>query len=424
MDSKLRKTAVITSLAMVLLVGLFVVWLNRETKGKEQGNKHTPVTSTGEEASGERDLLPGQIGTDLSAFERDASFFDPESNPFLEELMDQSSRLSLFVTSVEKDLRVQVRDVNDRIVTGESFYLTIEGMGEFKDLDRDGIFYVGDVPAGEYQVSLKPIQGYKVPDKPTKIRVKEKVEYVQIADISLLIKTEDEIDAAAEDTEKQSAIEDVDQTEIKELKQSTRTAKAGIDVSKWQGEIEWDRVKNAGVEFAILRAGYRGSVTGALVEDPCFEENLRGAVAAGIPVGIYFFTQATNEVEAVEEASMVLSLIKNFKIQYPIFIDTEGAGGNGRADDLSVETRTLVCEAFCRTIENAGYRAGVYASKNWLEKRLEVSALGRYVTWLAEYREVPRYEGYYELWQYSSKGTVDGIAGNVDLDVSYWRNED
>ena len=260
-----------------------------------------------------------------------------------------------------------------------------------------------------------------MPDKPTRIRVKDKVEYVPIADIALLVKTEGEIDALNEDSEKQEAMEDADATEIKELQVSTKTAKTGIDVSSWQGEIDWERVRDAGVESAILRAGYRGSVTGALVVDSRFEENLRGAMLAQVPVGIYFFTQATNEVEAVEEASMVLALVKNFKIKYPIFLDTEGAGGNGRADGLSVESRTLVCEAFCRTIENAGYRAGVYASKNWLEKNLQVNSLSAYVIWLAEYREVPKYEGYYEMWQYTSKGVIDGIEGNVDLDISYYK---
>ena len=421
MDSKLRKTAVITSLAMVLLVGLFVVWLNKKPAEKPQGNKVTTESLSADGADTGPPLMPGQVGTDLSAFERDASFFDPESNPYLEELMDQSSRLSLFVTSVEKDLRIQVRDHNDRVVKGESFFINVEGLGDFKDLDQDGILYVGDIPAGEYQVSLKPIFGYKVPDKPTRIRVKDKVEYVPIADIALLVKTEGEIDALNEDSEKQEAMEDADATEIKELQVSTKTAKTGIDVSSWQGEIDWERVRDAGVEYAILRAGYRGSVTGALVVDSRFEENLRGAMLAQVPVGIYFFTQATNEVEAVEEASMVLALVKNFKIKYPIFLDTEGAGGNGRADGLSVESRTLVCEAFCRTIENAGYRAGVYASKNWLEKNLQVNSLSAYVIWLAEYREVPKYEGYYEMWQYTSKGVIDGIEGNVDLDISYYK---
>ena len=237
MDAKLRKTAVIISLALVAMTVLFVIWFNKWLDGKQQGNRQENGSSqslvTGEEPS----LLPGQIGTDLSAFERDASFFDQDGNPFLEELLDQSSRLSLFVTSVEKDLRIQVRDVNDRIVTGESFYVTVKGMGDFKELDRDGVFYIGDLPAGEYQVSLKPISGYKVPEDPVHIRVKDKVEYVQIADISILIKTEDEIDAILEDSENQEAREDADQTEITELRQSTKTAKTGTDVSRWQGYI-------------------------------------------------------------------------------------------------------------------------------------------------------------------------------------------
>ena len=420
MDSKLRKMAVITSLTVVLLVGLIVIWFNQEKEQRPQGNQKMTGSTGAESETVEPSLLPGQIGTDLSAFERDPSFFDAESNPYLEELLDQSSRLSLFVTSVEKDIRIQVRDINDRVVTGESFFVNVDGMGDFKDLDKDGILYIGDLPAGEYQVSLKPIYGYKVPEYPTRIRVKDKVEYIPIADISLLIKTEDEVAAQLEDTGYQDALEDADQTENTQLQAGTKTAKVGIDVSSWQGVIDWDRVRDAGVEFAILRAGYRGSVTGALVEDSCFETNLRGATAAGIPVGIYFFTQAVNEVEAVEEASMVLQLVRNFKVEYPIFIDTEGAGGNGRADGLSTEDRTLVCEAFCRTIQNAGYTAGAYASKNWYENRLNVNALDHYVIWLAEYRDIPKYQGYYEMWQYTSKGEVDGISGNVDLDISYW----
>ena len=200
----------------------------------------------------------------------------------------------------------------------------------------------------------------------------------------------------------------------------TGKAKAGIDVSKWNGEIDWDKVKNAGVEFAIIRAGYRGSVTGSLVVDPCFETNIRGAAASGMPVGVYFFTQAINEVEAVEEASAVIRLIQDYSIDYPVFIDTEGAGGNGRADGLDVETRTLICEAFCRTIENAGYRAGVYGSRNWYNNRLQADRLEQYTIWLAEYRSVPLYQGYYQMWQYTSKGKVDGISGNVDLNISYY----
>ena len=245
------------------------------------------------------------------------------------------------------------------------------------------------------------------------------MEYVAIDDISLLLLTEADIDVAAEDTEVADAIADADATEISQLQTSTANSRVGIDVSKWNGEIDWDRVKNAGVEFAIVRAGYRGSTTGSLVEDSCFAANMRGAAASGMPVGVYFFTQAVNEVEAVEEASAVLQLIREYDLDYPVFIDTEGAGGNGRADNLDADTRTAVCEAFCRTIANAGYTAGVYASRNWYNNNLHVDKLEHYCIWLAEYRHTPLYQGYYHMWQYTSKGAVDGIAGNVDMNVSY-----
>ena len=249
------------------------------------------------------------------------------------------------------------------------------------------------------------------------------MEYVPIDDISLLIKTEEEIDAELEDTGVKDALDDADKTEIKKLQAGSKNTQVGIDVSKWQGEIDWEKVANAGVQFAIIRAGYRGSSTGSLVVDPYFEANIRGAINAGIDVGVYFFTQAINEIEAVEEASMVLQLVEDYQLTYPIYIDTEGAGGNGRADGLDVDTRTLVCEAFCRTVENSGYTAGVYASRNWLNNNLHTEQLDQYVIWLAEYRSVPKYEGYYEMWQYTSSGKVDGIEGRVDMDISYLKED-
>ena len=126
-----------------------------------------------------------------------------------------------------------------------------------------------------------------------------------------------------------------------------------------------------------------------------------------------------NKEEAVEEASMVLSLCEGYRVEYPIFIDTEGAGGNGRADGLDIMARTAVCRAFCETIEGAGFSSGVYASRNWLNRNLSLTQLEDYMTWLAEYRETPQYGGRYQFWQYTSSGSVDGIEGRVDLDISY-----
>ena len=414
MDSKLRRWTILAAVSVILMTFCIVLLLNSETRrpvGKPSDTVQETEPNTGIVYQN------GQIGNDLSAFMRDDTFFDPDRNEYLENLYENQNRLSLVAISVEKDLRVQIVNNENKPVTGESFFVIIEGVGEYKDLDKDGVIYIGGLSAGKYVVSLHPIAGYRVPTEPTTVRVKDKVEYVMIEDISLLIKTEEEIDAEIEDSAQ--AINDADNTEIKRAQEVSGSSSLGIDVSKWQGEIDWEKVKNAGIDFAIIRCGYRGSVTGSLVEDPYFEQNIKAAIAAGIKVGVYFFTQAVNEVEAVEEASMVISLIRDYELNYPVFIDTEGAGGDGRADGLDTEERTLVCQAFCSTIANAGYEAGVYASRNWYNRRLNTPQLERNVIWLAEYRSVPLYEGYYQMWQYTSKGSVDGINGNVDMNISY-----
>lgn len=191
----------------------------------------------------------------------------------------------------------------------------------------------------------------------------------------------------------------------------------GIDISKHNGTINWSAVKNAGVNYVILRCGYRGSATGVLVEDEKFRSNIQGAQAAGLKVGIYFFSQAVNEREAIEEASLAISLIRNYKITYPVYIDVEAA--NGRADGLDAGTRTQIVKAFCETIRSSGYTAGVYANKTWLSSKINVGSLGSYKIWLAQYAATPTYSGRYEMWQYSSTGKIAGISGNVDLNISY-----
>lgn len=191
----------------------------------------------------------------------------------------------------------------------------------------------------------------------------------------------------------------------------------GIDVSRWNGDIDWNKVKDSGVSYVIIRCGYRGSSAGALIEDWNYKKNIQGAINAGLKVGVYFFSQAITEAEAVEEASMVLGLVKNYKISYPIFIDTEPSGG--RADSLTKAQRTAVCNAFCQTIKNAGYSAGIYASKSWFNSKLTVSSLSAYKIWVAQYASTCTYTGRYDLWQYSAKGSISGIGGDVDLNYSY-----
>ena len=201
-------------------------------------------------------------------------------------------------------------------------------------------------------------------------------------------------------------------------KLSSNSGTMGIDVSKHNGSIDWNAVKNSGVSYVIIRCGYRGYSTGVLVEDPKFRSNIKGAKAAGLKVGVYVYSQAVNEVEAVEEASMAVGLASGYGLDYPIFIDVEGSGGRG--DGVSRDMRTAVCKAFCATVQDSGYSAGIYANKTWFNEKINTGSLTGYKIWLAQYASAPTYTATrYDMWQYSSKGRVSGISGNVDMNISY-----
>ena len=412
MDSKFLKVTLLISLLFMVTVFFTVLYANGVGPGqkKESVQKEEIVQET---------VLSGQIGNDLYGWMEDESFFDkPEVTTEEEEGL---VRVNMMATSVEKDMRVTITGPDGKPVEGQFFKILVNEEDEYKDLDRDGIIYVADLKAGEYQVSLKEQPGFAVPAGSMPVKVKARVEYVAIGDISWMIKTEEEVDVMREDAGR--ITEMADPTEPTELRTSS-SAHLGIDVSRWNEEINWNKVKDAGVKYAIIRAGYRGSVTGALVEDRYFKQNVEGAKAAGIPIGLYFFTQATNEVEAVEEASMVLSLCEDYDITYPIFIDTEGAGGEGRADALEPKERTAVCQAFCETIRRAGYQSGIYASKSWFNTNIDTSILTDDIyIWLAEYGDAVTYAGKYHIWQYTSSGRVLGIEGRVDLNLSFLEPE-
>lgn len=412
MDSKFLKVTLLISFLFMITIFFVVLYTNGMGQGQKKESQEVMEEVVTEE------ILSGQIGNDLYGWMEDENFFD-KSEVMEEE--DGAVRVNLIATSVEKDMRILVTGPDGKPIEGQFFKVIVNEQDEYKDLDRDGIIYVADLKAGEYKVSLEEQPGFIVPASPMPVNVKARVEYVAIDDISLLIKTEEEVDAMAEDGGR--ITEESDPTEPTELR-TTSTASLGIDVSRWNEEINWNKVKDAGIKYAIIRAGYRGSVTGTLVEDWYFKENVEGAAAAGIPVGLYFFTQATNEVEAVEEASMVLTLCKDYDITYPIFIDTEGAGGNGRADALDTKTRTAVCLAFCETIRRAGYEAGIYASRNWFNKNIDTAVLTDDIyIWLAEYGDAVTYDKKYHIWQYTSSGRVLGIEGRVDLNLSYLEPE-
>ncbi len=192
----------------------------------------------------------------------------------------------------------------------------------------------------------------------------------------------------------------------------------GIDVSKYQPSINWASVKSSGIDFVIIRCGYRGASTGALIEDPYFKSHIKGAKNAGLKVGVYFFSTALNEAEAVEEASMCAALCGGYGISYPVFLDVESSSRPGY-NSLPASQRTANIQAFCKTIASAGYTPGLYANKTWLTEKINTSSLSCKI-WLAQYRaDGPTYAGRYDIWQYTSKGSVSGIPGNVDMNKSF-----
>lgn len=201
----------------------------------------------------------------------------------------------------------------------------------------------------------------------------------------------------------------------------------GIDVARYQLDIKWNKVKAAGAEFAIIRAGYRGyGEQGALNTDDNFAVNIEGAQDAGLDIGVYFFSQAINEAEAAEEADYVLDLIKGYDLTLPVFFDfelvTDMDGyytGRLYKAGLSDEEYAAVCLAFCRRIENAGYTAMVYAGKDMLEAVGGALEDEGYGVWLANWTVQTRYNGQYEYWQYSGNGSIDGIMPTVDLNSRY-----
>lgn len=433
MDSKGKKFGILFLLCTLLaaMAALAVAGFHHMT-----GNDRA-VTETGagaEDMTGQVIEADGKVhGADLSAFLKDSSFFDAEvpnsSNRTDYDEVDENGNpvrtLSVLASSVERDIRVKIIDDKGDVVSGEEFSIEVAGTGVYVDDDKDGVILVSDIKPGEYKVSLEELEGYHVPADPVSVRVKSIVSYTVIDDIDYFVHSETEVDILKEDTGTEKIDEededDTQYTALLDMEEDERehAVQLGIDVSKWNGEIDWEVVKAEGVDFAIIRCGYRGSSSGWLIEDPYFYKNLEGAKKAGISVGVYFFTQATNLVEAVEEASMAVSLIGDTELEYPVFIDTEGAGGNGRADNLDPGTRTAVINAFCQTIQNAGLDAGVYSGRNWYYNRLVADDLNDMKIWLAEYRDTPLYTGHYDMWQYTSSGSVAGIEGRVDLNVSY-----
>lgn len=200
----------------------------------------------------------------------------------------------------------------------------------------------------------------------------------------------------------------------------TVVTKKGIDVSKYQGKIDWEAVKKDGIDYAIIRAGVRGYSEGGIVEDEFFRQNMDGAIANGIPVGVYFFTQALNEAEALEEANFVLELLQGYSLTYPVYLDVEDVKKeNCRTNALTAEERTKNAKAFLEAVKAAGYQPALYGNMKSFLLMLDLAALEEYDKWFAGYT-LPIYYPYeYKMLQYSEKGKVAGISSQVDINICF-----
>lgn len=192
----------------------------------------------------------------------------------------------------------------------------------------------------------------------------------------------------------------------------------GVDVSKWNGDIDWYLLREQGVEFAIIRVGYRGYETGDIVLDEKFYEYMDGATAAGMRIGVYFYSQAIDEEEAIEEAMFVINHIAGYYITLPVYFDTEDVRlGESRTDVMATANYTLNALAFCQAVEAQGYRAGIYASQDWIRRNLELNRLADYEIWYASYGLTPGKEYGFDMWQYSDLGDLYGCDTYLDMNV-------
>lgn len=196
-------------------------------------------------------------------------------------------------------------------------------------------------------------------------------------------------------------------------------ASLGIDVSYWQGEIDWQQVKDAGIEYVMLRIGQRGSEQGVIAEDQMVRHYYQGASAAGLKIGGYFFSQAISVEEAVEEANFVLEVIDGWQLEMPVVFDWEYYSDTARTANMDARTLTDCSIAFCDTVQAAGYTPMIYFNREQAQNLVYLEELTDYKFWLAMYDSSMTYEYKIDMWQYSCTGSVPGITGDVDLNLYF-----
>lgn len=209
-------------------------------------------------------------------------------------------------------------------------------------------------------------------------------------------------------------------SEMQYFEEGKQTSFWGIDVSKYQDYIDYSKVRKFGVDFVMIRVGIRGYGTGQISLDDYFYDNIKRATDAGLKVGVYFSSQAITAEEAAEEAAFVLEAVKDYKLDYPIVFDMEFVKNDtARIEALSKDDKTAIAKTFLDAVSAAGYTGMIYGDKEWLIKEIEMSKLTAYDIWLAQPGDLPDYPYKFSIWQYKTNGTVDGVSGYVNLNVSF-----
>ncbi len=301
------------------------------------------------------------------------------------------------------------------------------------------IFLISD-NSSSYSVNLEDETQEEVLGVAKEINIDEELWWLLTSAYNEEFEYKEEEEAPVEEIQKQAAIAGVKkddpsiavkQNEAKKGVSKEATAKEdvqryetnetslGIDVSVWQGKINWKKVKESGVTFAMIRVGYRGMESGLIDVDRYFDDNVKGAIANGINVGIYFFSMARDKAEAMEEAEWVYQKIRNYDISYPVAIDIE-IFDQYRLEGVSFSTMTDNALVFCNYLRNRGYTPMIYSYANALTKYFDTSKFSNERIWLAQYNDTVTYKGKYHMWQYTSSGSVSGINGRVDMNVAYF----
>ena len=194
----------------------------------------------------------------------------------------------------------------------------------------------------------------------------------------------------------------------------------GADLSKYNGDVDFRALKEAGADFVMLRIGSRGYGSGQIVPDEKFEENIKKAIDAGLEVGVYFFSQAITAEEAVEESNYIIQVLANYQITYPVAFDMEYVQNDkARIEVLSRDEKTAVAKAFLTNIKAAGYKPLLYGTKEWLIKHIDLTKLTDFDVWLSQQKDIPDYPYKFQMWQYTLSGGSGGIDGDVSWNISF-----